>query len=50
MQVGASAEVDEKLQQLQERVRLEVTLQTDLRRLQGSLEPLLAASLGMPRG
>ncbi|KAK9867084.1 hypothetical protein WJX84_010479, partial [Apatococcus fuscideae] len=48
--VGASAEVDEKLQQLQGRVKLEVALQADLRRLQGSLEPLLAASLGMPRG
>ncbi|KAK9812594.1 hypothetical protein WJX72_000068 [[Myrmecia] bisecta] len=43
--VGASREVDELLLQLRQHVHLELRLQADLRRIQGMMEPILAASL-----
>jgi PBP1b-binding outer membrane lipoprotein LpoB len=44
-QIGLSQEVDMKLQLLREKVVQELRLQTELQRLQGMIEPMLAASL-----
>ena len=46
MQVGVSAEVDQQLTLLRERVVLELRLYSELQQIQGMLEPILASSLG----
>ena len=50
MQLGVSEDVDMKIRQVREQVKLEAKLQSTLLRLQGSLDPILAVALaaGMP--
>ena len=45
MQLGVSEDVDMKIRQVREQVKLEAKLQGTLLRLQGSLEPILAVAL-----
>jgi hypothetical protein len=45
LQLGTSDEVDAKIRQLRERVKLETRLQTSLLQLQGMLEPILHNAL-----
>lgn len=45
LQLGVSEDVDMKLRQVREQVKLEAKLQNTLLRLQGSLEPILFVAL-----
>lgn len=45
LQLGVSEDVDMKIRQVREQVKLETKLQNTLLRLQGSLEPILSVAL-----
>ena len=45
LQLGVSKDVDMKIRQVREQVKLETKLQNTLLRLQGSLEPILSVAL-----
>ena len=45
LQLGVSEDVDMKIRQVREQVKLETKLQNTLLQLQGSLEPILSLAL-----
>ena len=45
MQLGVAEDVDMKIRQVREQVKLEAKLHNTLLRLQGSLEPILSVAL-----